>query len=171
MASLARLLLFAATLSLAGCGFHMRGSNPDEVKLAFNSLYLKAPGETPFVVSLRRALKTGKINLATSPDQADLVFEVVSELTTKQILSLNRFGRVQEYQLFYRVSLRAYDKNQNDWLSADEIRLSRILPYDDSLILAEQQQETMLYNEMRNDAVAQAVRRLYKARPATVSAQ
>jgi LPS-assembly lipoprotein len=165
MTNMLRLLLLAATLSLASCGFHLRGSNPSDVAFAFKSLYLKTSGETPFVADLRRMLIANKIALTTTSDQADLVLEVVSEQTVKQILSLSSAGRVQEYQLFYRVSLRAYDNKQTDWLSADEISLSRILPYDDAQVLSKQQEEMMLYQDMRSDAVAQAMRRLNRAKP------
>ena len=165
MTNAMRFLLLALVMSLAACGYHLRGSNPSDVAFAFKSLYLKAPGETPSVVALRRALNANKITMATKPDQADLVLEVVSEQATKQILSLSGSGRVQEYQLFYRVSLRAYDSNQNNWLPAEEISLSRIMSYDDSLVLAKQQEEAQLFNDMRSDAVGQAVRRLNRAKP------
>jgi LPS-assembly lipoprotein len=160
-----RALLLLMVLGLAACGFHMRGSNLKDVQFAFKSLYLKAPGETPFVVDLRRTLKASKITLAATTDTADLVLEVVSEQTLKQILSLSGAGRVQEYQLFYTVALRAYDNQQNDWLPVEEIALSRNMTYDDAQVLAKQQEETMLYKDMRSDAVGQAVRRLYRAKP------
>ncbi len=165
MKNAARILLLFATLALAACGFHLRGSNLKDVSFAFKSLYLKAPAETAFVEDLRRTLKAAKIGMAPSADQADLVLEVVSEQATKQILSLSGAGRVQEYQLFYRVSLRAYDSKQVDWLPADEIALSRIMSYDDTLVLAKQQEEATLFKDMRSDAVAQAVRRLNRAKP------
>jgi LPS-assembly lipoprotein len=160
-----RALLLLMVLALAACGFHMRGSNLKDIQFAFKSLYLKAPGETPFVADLRRTLIASKITLATTSDTADLVLEVVSEQTLKQILSLSGAGRVQEYQLFYTVSLRAYDNQQNDWLPVEEIALSRNMTYDDAQVLAKQQEETMLYKDMRSDAVGQAVRRLYRAKP------
>ncbi len=165
MKNAARILLLLATLALTACGFHLRGSNLKDVSFAFKSLYLKAPAETAFVEDLRRTLKAAKIGMAPSADQADLVLEVVSEQATKQILSLSGAGRVQEYQLFYRVSLRAYDSKQVDWLPADEISLSRIMSYDDTLVLAKQQEEATLFKDMRSDAVAQAVRRLNRAKP------
>ena len=165
MTNATRALLLLTMLTLAACGFHLRGSNLKDVQFAFNSLYLKAPGETPFVSDLRRILKANKIELVATADKADLVLEVVSEQSLKQILSLSGAGRVQEYQLFYRVNLRAYDNQQNDWLSADEILLSRILPYDDAQVLAKEQEEAMLYKDMRCDALAQAIRRLNRAKP------
>ncbi len=160
-----RTLLLLMTLALAACGFHLRGSQLKEVTFAFKSLYLKAPAETPFVTDLRNALIANKVDLTTNPDQADLVLEVVSEQTTKTILSLSGSGRVQEYQLVYRVSLRAYDSKQIDWLPADEIMLSRILTWDDTQVLAKEQEEATLYKDMRSDAVGQAMRRLNRAKP------
>lgn len=165
MTNATRFLLLAATLSLTACGFHLRGSNLKDVTFAFKSLYLKAPGETQFVTDLRHALTSSKVALTTTSDDAELVLEVVSEQTTKQILSLSGSGRVQEYQLIYRISLRAYDNKQTDWLPADEIMLSRILTYDETQVLAKEQEEAMLYKDMRNDAVAQAMRRLSRAKP------
>jgi LPS-assembly lipoprotein len=165
MTNTTRAFLLLMVLALAACGFHLRGSNLKDVQYAFKSLYLKAPGETPFVVNLRKNLKASNIELTATADKADLVLEVVSEQATKQILSLSGAGRVQEYQLFYRVSMRAYDSNQTDWLSPDEILLSRIMTYDDSQVYAKAQEEEMLFKDMRSDAVAQAVRRLYRAKP------
>lgn len=160
-----RALILLVVLALSACGFHLRGSDPKETSFAFKSLYVKAPSETPFVIALRRMLVSSKIALAPSADQADLVLEVVSEAATKQILSLNSAGRVQEFQLFYRVSLRAYDSKQVDWLPPDEISLSRIMAYDDALALPKQQEEAMLFTDMRNDAVGQVLRRLNRAKP------
>ena len=164
MTNATRILLLLMALALAACGFHLRGSNLKGLEFAFKSLYLKAPGETPFVADLRRALTANKVNFAAA-DQAQLVLEVVSEQATRQILSLSGSGRVREYQLFYRVSLRAYDSQLTDWLPAEEISLSRIMTYDDEQVYAKQQEEALLYKDMRNDAVAQAMRRLSRAKP------
>lgn len=165
MTNTTRLLLLAATLSLAACGFHLRGSDLKGMQFAFKSLYLKKSGETQFVSDLRHALTSSKVTMTEKSDEAELVLEVVSELASKQILSLSGSGRVKEYQLFYRVSLRAYDSQQNDWLQSEEIVLSRILAYDDEQILAKEQEESLLYKDMRTDAVAQAMRRLSRAKP------
>ncbi len=165
MTNATRALLLLTMLALAACGFHLRGSDLKGVAFTFKSLYLKAPGESPFVADLRRALTANKVTLTTTSESAELVLDVVSEQATKQILSLSGAGRVQEYQLSYRVSLRAYDSKQNDWLPAEEISMSRILPYDDAQVLAKEQEEALLYKDMRSDAVAQAIRRLSRAKP------
>ncbi|MFA6120413.1 MAG: LPS assembly lipoprotein LptE [Sideroxydans sp.] len=160
-----RTFIVLAALTLTACGFHLRGSQVQDMAFAFKSLYLKAPAESPFVGDLRTALIANKVALTSTADAAELVLEVVSEQTNKNILSLSGSGRVQEYQLIYRVSLRAYDNKQIDWLPPEEIMLTRILAYDDAQILAKEQEEAQLYRDMRTDAVGQAIRRLNRAKP------
>ena len=155
--------LLSLTLLIAGCGFHLRGSDASGLQFPFMSLHVKSAAETPFVTELRRMLTSRQI-VQTDISQADITLEIVSEQTSKQILALSGSGRVKEYQLFYRVSLHAFDKQLNPWLAADEIVLTRILPYDDTLILAKEQEEAALYKDMRSDAITQILRRLSRAK-------
>ncbi|MFA5825549.1 MAG: LPS assembly lipoprotein LptE [Gallionellaceae bacterium] len=157
--------LFATTLLLPACGFHLRGHGGQAVTLAFQSVYLKAGAETPFVTGLRNAFASNKVALSASPEQATITLEVLAESSDKQILSLSGAGKVLEYQLRYRVSLRAYDSQLVSWLSNEEIVLTRTLTYDDSQVLAKEQEEALLFKDMRSDAVAQAMRRLSRAKP------
>jgi LPS-assembly lipoprotein len=165
MTNTTRALLLFTLFALSACGFHLRGSQASDVAFAFKSLHLRATSETPFVSQLRLALGANKVALTAAPNDADLVLEVISEQSNKTILSLSSAGRVKEYQLNYRVALRAYDNQQRDWLPADEVVMSRILAYDDAQILAKEQEEAMLYKDMRADAVAQTLRRLSRAKP------
>lgn len=165
MRNATRALLLLATLALAACGFHLRGSNFAGDEFPFKSLYLKAGSETAFITDLRRELTINRIVLAATPELADLVVEISSEQASKQILSLSGSGRVQEYQLLYRVALRAYDQKHNEWLPADDISMSRIMAYDDEQILAKEQEQALLYKDMRGDAVTQVIRRLNRAKP------
>lgn len=159
------ILLLTAALLLSACGFHMRGHNQNGTEYAFRTLYLKTPAETPFTTELRLDLELNKITLAASSAEADLVLDIVSESTDRQIIALSGAGQVREFLLRYKVSVRAYDSKQNDWLNADEIVLQRSLTYDDSQILAKEQEEAALIGDMRTDAVQQIMRRLSRARP------
>ncbi|MBI5918792.1 MAG: hypothetical protein HY849_05405 [Nitrosomonadales bacterium] len=154
------ILLFA--LSLSACGFHLRG----QAKLPFTSVYVQAMNErAPLVLELKRDLEANGIQISESPEQAQLVLEIVRELPERKILSLGATGRVLEYQLVYRVSLRAHDQKQVDWLPADELILRRDFTYDDTKVLSKQQEEILLYEHMRSDMVQQIIRRLTFAKP------
>jgi LPS-assembly lipoprotein len=156
------LIVLMLSLLLAACGFHLR----DSFALPFQKLYVKSPNDyAPFITELKYAFQTNHVQITESPEQAQLTLQIVSETTDKQILSLNGAGRVIEYRLQYRISLRAYDQKQQDWIAPQEILLRRDFPYDDTQIIAKQQEEAMLYLNMRGDAVEQVIRRLNHAHP------
>jgi len=143
----------------------MRGHNLQGSAFPFGSLYLKSAALTPFISDLQNSLELNKIKLTASSAEADLTLDIVSEASDKQILAISGSGQVREFQLRYRVSIRAYDKQMHDWMPADEILLQRSLTYDDAQILAKEQEESLLYRDMRSDAVQQVMRRLSRAKP------
>ena len=98
--------------------------------------------------------------LANAPRQADAILEILDETQQKQILSLSAAGRVQEYLLRYRIAFRVRDANGKELLPADEITLERDFIYDDDAALAKENEELFLYQDMRQDAIQQLVRRL-----------
>ncbi len=157
-----RTLLLLTALLLTACGFHLRG----QAGMPFNTLYLEAanPG-THFIAELRRNLETNNVKLVNTVEQADVVLNIPVETPDKQILSLDGSGRVNEFQLSYRVSIHAYDTKQREWIPTDEMILRRTYLYDDAKILAKEAEETMLYQSMRSDMVQQIVRRLSHAKP------
>ena len=155
------LLLFTAAL-LAACSFHLRG----QVGMPFETLYLEvANPDTPFIKELRRDLETNKVKLVTTAGQADVVLNIVFETFDKQILSLTSSGRVNEFQLSYRVSARAYDIKGQDWISAEEFVMHRDYRYENNTAIAKEAEETLLYQNMRLNMVQQIMRRLSRAKP------
>jgi LPS-assembly lipoprotein len=157
--------VFLLVLALMGCGFHLRGHSA--FALPFQRLFVQTSNEyAPFVNELKIAIKANDVEITKTPEQAQLTLQIVSEVADKQILSLSSAGRVLEYRLQYRVSLRAFDQKQHEWLAPQEITLRRDYSYDDTQLLAKQQEEALLYQNMRTDAVQQVMRRLNHAKPA-----
>lgn len=156
------LLVPLLALLLGACGFHLRGQEG----MPFHTLYLDAGDPNTLLIGdLRRSLEDNHITLVNSAEQADVVLNIVSETSDKQILTLGATGRVTEFRLIYRVSLRAYDLKKQDWLRAEEIATQRDFSYDDTLILAKESEERLLYQSMRSDMVEQIIRRLSHAKP------
>ena len=155
-------LLLLTTLLLSACGFHLRR----QAGILFEKLYIDAANSrTPFIRELRRELEDSKIKLVSSAAEADVVLNIVAEMPDKQILTLDSGGRVSEFRLGYKVSLRAYDVKQRIWIPADEISMHRDFSYDDTKVLAKEAEEALLYQSMRTDMVQLIVRRLSRAKP------
>ena len=157
-----RLLLIAIIILLTGCGFHLRG----QADFPFETLYLKTsnPG-TAFIGDLRRNLEANRVTLVDSAEEADVVLDIVYEVADKQVLTLGGDGRVNEFRLNYRVSLRAYDLKQQEWIPAEEFVQRRDLTFDDTQILAKEAEDKLLQKNMRSDMVQQIMRRLGRAKP------
>ncbi len=154
-------LLAATALLVAACGFQLRGS----ATLPFSTLYVQAAPTSQFATQLRRAVRTGSgTRIAESPEQAEVILQIMNELQEKQILSLSGGGRVSEYELRYRVSFRLTDSKNREHIPASEIVLRRDFTYSDDQALAKEFDEAQLYRAMRDDAVSQLVRRLQAAK-------
>ena len=155
-------LLMLATLP--GCGFHLSAAPP----LPFQTLYIDAPRYASFAGELKRYIASSdQPKLAARPEDAQVVLQVLSEAQEVQILSLTSAGQVAEYQLRYRVSFRLHDNANKDWIPPNEISLRRDLTYDNQAVLAKENEQALLYQSMREDAVRQMVRRMSQARAPT----
>ena len=155
---IAGVLLLA--LSLAACGFQLRG----RASLPFDTLFVEG-GSPAFVADLKRAIATAsRTRLAPSPGDAQAVLQVSGEVREKRILSLSGAGRVREYLLVYRIEFRLHDSQNRDMLPRQNIELRRDMTYDDTLVLAKESEEVLLYQDMQRDAISQILRRLNAAK-------
>ncbi|MGB8077652.1 MAG: LPS assembly lipoprotein LptE [Gallionella sp.] len=162
MRTFQKLALLIAVMLLGGCGFHLR----EQEAMPFNSIYVDTPNQKSLLVSeLRHDLDSSKVKLADSAEHADVVLDIISENPDKQILTLDSSGRVTEFRLIYRVSLRAYDHQKQNWIPPEVLELHRDFSYDDSLVLAKESEEALLSNSMRTEMADQIVRRLSLAKP------
>ena len=163
---LPRPLLAAALLAVAGCGFQLRGS----YELPYQSVFVAAPSASLVASNIRRELTGGATKVLPSAKDADAQLNILEERRDRQILSLSGAGRVREYELKMVVRYQLNDDKGATVIPTSEIRLSRILAYDDSKIIAKQQEEAMLYPDMERDAVGQILRRMVAVKPHRVRA-
>ena len=142
----------------AGCGFHLRG----QVDIPYTSLYVDGNPGSPLVTNLQRIIRAGGHNdrLAKTSDSAERTIQIMSEVSSKIILSLSGAGRVREYQLQYRVKYRLLAPKGKEILLPAEIVLSRDMSYNDTLVLAKADEEQLLYRDMQTDAAQQILRRI-----------
>jgi len=146
---------------IAGCGFHLRG----QALLPFESIYIQSGGPSAFASQLARAVRaSSQTRITDNPKDAQVTLQIISEARERAILSLSGGGRVREITLRYRVSYRLYDKNNKEFIPPSEVLLRRDLTYNDTDVIAKEQEEGLLFRDMQGDAVQQLVRRLQAAR-------
>lgn len=156
-----RIATLTLSVGLFACGFHLRG----EAHYAFATLFLNSPPALPITTELKRSLEgIGSARLVAAAASAEAVLEVNSVEDTKQILSLSGGGKVAEYLLTKRVTIRVHDNDGQDWLPTAEVLVRRSYTYSDTEALAKEAQEQRLWREMQTDSVQQIVRRLQAAK-------
>ena len=149
---------------LTACGFQLRG----QAAIPFQTLRIETPEFSAFANDLERAIRSGsKTRIVDTRDQAEAVIQIVGESQEKRILSLSSGGKVREFELRYRIAYRLTDRAGVDLALPGEIALRRDMTYDDTLVLAKESEELLLYRDMRTDAVQQMLRRLSVLKHAT----
>jgi LPS-assembly lipoprotein len=98
--------------------------------------------------------------VVAKPDEAEMLLELMEENTDKRILSLSGGGKVREFELVYRVTLRMRSAASELWSEPQTIELRRDFSYSDSELLAKEGEEARLYSSMRSDATREIMRRL-----------
>ena len=152
------LLLAAAALPLAGCGFELRRAP----ELRFRTVLLKgfAPRST-IAAALRSQINASKTTLVVeAASQAQVVFEALLDVREKSVVASTAAGQVRELQLRTRLGFRLATVAGRELIGPTELLLSRDMSYSESAALAKEQEEALLYRSMEADIVAQVMRRL-----------
>lgn len=158
----ALVLLLAGTVLLSACGFKLRGA----YVLPYESLFIGLPDTSVIGAGLKRQIAAGGgARLAETREEAQATLIQTSDIRERQILSLSTAGRVREVQLRYRFAYRVVDAAGRDLVPNTSVELTRELTYDDSAILAKEQEEQILWRDMETDLVLQLLRRLSTVRP------
>jgi LPS-assembly lipoprotein len=151
-----RALFYASLLAaLSGCGFELRGA----ANIAFDSIFIQ--GNT-LVISknLVKSLKVNDIKVLNTPENADLLLELMGEESEKRILSLSGGGLVREFELFYRIHYRTRQADAALWSPVQTIEARRDFSYSDANLLAKQSEERQLNENMQTDVLSNLMRRL-----------
>jgi len=153
-------LVVALLLTLAACGFRLRGT----AEVPFETIFL--PGATGGIaLDLKRNIQVGtKAKVVDDASQAEAVLQFTEETRAKEVLSLTGTGKVREFQLRYQVGFRVHDGKGGEYVPQSTIQLTRDVTFNDAEILAKEQEEQILFRDMQSDMVQQILRRLAAAK-------
>ncbi|BAO87330.1 LPS-assembly lipoprotein LptE [Burkholderia sp. SFA1] len=153
------LALLGGAAALSACGFQLRGQQD----YAFKRLAI-AGGTPQMVARLERMVQGGSDTVIVRPSEKPEATLNLSEGQGMRTLSLNAQGVVQEYELVYNLSYFLTGADGTVLIPPSAIALNRSMTYSDQYTLAKSQEATLLYTDMRNDAVDQLTRRLATVR-------
>ena len=157
------LLLSGATALLGGCGFALRRAP----ELQFRTLQLVgfAP-RSALAEELRRSIDASTTTkVVQSAAQAEVQLQALADDREKSVVASTSAGQVREVQVRARLKFSLRTASGRELIAPTEIALARDLSYNESLALAKEQEEALLYRAMQTDIVAQVMRRLASVPP------
>ena len=161
-----RTLLSLAPLALlSACGFRLRGVP----EFGFSSLYIAAPAGSALARELRRTLEGSgsQLQLLTDPaamPTAEAILDLLQEQQERAVVGLNASGQVRELQLRLRIKFRLRTPAGAELIPETELLQQRDISYSETIALAKEAEEALLYRDMRTDLVQQLMRRLAAAK-------
>jgi LPS-assembly lipoprotein len=148
----------AAALLLSACGFHLQGHHALPTPLHV-SYVQAADRQSDFVQDLRKELLTSGAKLTTDSKDATAVVRILTDNFQRRVLSVSATDQPVEYEITYtvRFSVSFGDK---EVLPVQEVSAVRDYTFDETILLAKQNEEAILREALAHDLADVVMRRL-----------
>jgi LPS-assembly lipoprotein len=151
------LLSLGGASLLAGCGFKLRQAP----EFAFQTIYVGTAPTSGLGKELKRDIAAnGKVTVVNTPAAAQVILEVMNEQREKVVVGLNASGQVREFELRVRLRFKLRTPDGKELIPDSEIVQQQDISYNESVALAKEAEEQLLYRSMQTDIVQQLMRRL-----------
>ncbi len=150
--------LLVVAFALNACGFHLQGRVPLPAELTTTRV-IADDDQTDFVQGLRRALLTSGSTLTDSSEHATGVVRIHKDQVTQKIISVSVNNIPREYEVTYTVEF-SVEGTAGELLPSQTVSITRDYSFDETKLLAKENEEAILREGMANDLVAIVMRRL-----------
>ena len=154
------LLLAAASMVLAACGFQLRQAPI----FAFSTIYIASAPNSSLGNELKRSMASGGtvqvVDDVARIDTTQVVLDVLTDQREKVVVGLNASGQVREFQLRTRLKFKLRTPQGKELIPETELLQQRDISFNESAVLAKEAEEGLMYRDMQSDIVQQLMRRL-----------
>ena len=157
------LLTGLALVSLAGCGFQLRGTG---VQMGFSSLRLEGAASPGLARSLTAQLTSAGVAVSRSdmaagaPVSPEVILTVLQDQRERVVVGTTAAGQVRELQLRQRVLFRLRTASGRDLIGDTELLQERELSFSETQVLGKEEEEALLFDDMLAGMVRQLMSRL-----------
>ena len=146
-------------LLLAGCGFHLR--EPLQLPPDLAGVQIVARDSySPLAQQLTRSLERSGFEVPRQRGEGVAVLRILSERWDSQAISVDEFGRAQEYSLRYAAVFSMDDARGEELVSEQIIELSRDYVSLPGNSAGSESEREMLAREMQKEMAAAVLRRI-----------
>ncbi len=145
-----KLIIIAISLWLSACGYHLRGAV--DFPEGLRNAYLEG-ASMPLREQFRKSLRASSGQLVSSPDSAGLVIKIYAEQASQRVLSLSARGRSNELELYYRFEYELFGADNTLLAPRQPLEIKREYFNNQQEIIAKANEETVIRDEMYQQAV------------------
>jgi LPS-assembly lipoprotein len=150
-------LLVVGGFAQSGCGFRLRGS----FNYAFKSLSSGFVDNSTLGNEFKRVLAAdSSVAIVKEAEKAQVVLDVISETREKVVVGVTSAGQVREFQLRIRLKFKLRTPAGKEIIPETELLVQRDVSFNETAVLAKENEESVLYRDMQTDMVQQLLRRL-----------
>lgn len=146
-------------LSIAGCGFHLRGvaDLPDNMK----QMYVQGINlQQGLGLTLKRGLKQNGVNVVNDYEKDSAVLTVLENTFERRVLSVGNNAKVSEYELYSTLKFKVTDGQGKLIIEPQVIEAIRDYQFDQAQVLSSDGEEAILREELNQQLVQSLLRRL-----------
>jgi len=153
----------ASLALLAGCGFHLQGVS--RLPGAFEATYLEAADRyTEFHRALEADLRAAGSRLVGPGEKPGATVEVLSDDSGQRVLSVSATNIPTEYEVYYTVKYRVL-LGGREALPPQTLTRTRDYSFNETAVLAKEQEQALLTAALARDIAALVLRRLAALAP------
>ena len=149
-------VILIAALLLSACGYHLRGAF--ELPSGLKNVFLDG-GSPQLQEQFKRAMDLSSVPLASSADKAGIIVKIANEDSQRRVLSLGSTGVANDFELGYRFDYEIVDAQNKVLLGQQPVEIKREYYNDQLAIIAKDNEEAVIRNEMYQQAVRTVVNR------------
>lgn len=149
-------VIFVLALLLSACGYHLRGAL--ELPANMKNVYVEG-GSASLHEQFGRIMKASSVQLAKSRKGAGIVIKIFNEDFNRRVLSLSTRGKTNEFELTYRLDYEFANAADTPLMERQTVEIRREYYNDQQYIIAKDNEEAVIRNEMYQQAVNTIVNR------------
>ena len=157
-----RMLVVCLIPTMAGCGFHLRGSGalPTEMSVT----YIKSARQySSLVDDFAAALRVHDVQVTEVRSDATAVLTITRDDYEREVLSVNTAGKVLEFELRQTIRFSVITGDGLPLIEDQSVSLSRAYLYSSTDVLGKQREETVVRQILQKNLVNLAMLRIEAA--------
>jgi len=143
-------------LLLNACGYHLRGAF--ELPANMKNIYVEG-GSPSLREQFKQVMRSSSGQLADSRKEVGIVIKIFNEDFNRRVLSLSTRGKSNEFELVYRLDYEFANAGGTLLMERQPVEIRREYYNDQQFMIAKDNEEAVIRNEMYQQAVHTIVNR------------